>query len=198
MRIIDHMLSSTKVANYHVSSLPNVHCLVPSHPHPTHTLFNGKLLEPQGVKGEGEDAVVSMCGECFDDLKGSEEKPLKYALANNMWIGNIPWALSILTFPEQLLIAHLYPQVYVFKLFPKKIRGNRDAETLQKGMRGNISTYKLNMDSISSMVHGNMMPHPPAVLVSVISVTFVGLGKLSKHWLKSTFYVRHRVIFEAL
>ena len=54
------------------------------------------------------------------------------------------------------------------------------------------------MDGISSMVHGNMMPRPPAVLASVISVTFVGLGKLPKHWLKSTFHVRRRVVFEAL
>ena len=195
-RRVDHRL--TKVADYPVSSLPNAHRLVPLHPHPAHTLFDGKLLEPQGVKGDGEDALVSTCGECFDDLKGSEEKPPQYALANNMWIGNIPWVLSVLTFPEQLLIAHLYPRVYVFKLFPKKIGGTRDAANLQRGMRGNVSTYELNMDGISSMVHGNMMPRPPAVLASVISVTFVGLGKLPKRWLKSTFRVRRRVVFEAL
>ena len=86
-----------------------MHCLVPLCPHLAHNLFNGKLLEPQGVKGEGEGAIISMFGECFDDLKTSKDKPPKYALVNNMWIGNIPWVLSVLTFPEQLLIAHLYP-----------------------------------------------------------------------------------------
>ena len=28
------------------------------------------------------------------------------------------WALEVLTFPEQFLIALVYPQVYMFKLFP--------------------------------------------------------------------------------
>ena len=125
-----------------------MHHLVPLCPHPAHTLFDGKLLEPQGVKGEGEDAIVSTCGECFDNLKTSEDKPPKHALVNNMSIGNIPWVLSILTFPEQLLIAHLYPPVYVFKLFPKKIGGIRDAKNLQRGMQGNVSTYKLGSDTV--------------------------------------------------
>ena len=48
------------------------------------------------------------------------------------------------------------------------------------------------MDGISSMLHGNLMPRPPAVLASVISVTFIGLGDLPKHWLRTTFRVRRR------
>jgi hypothetical protein len=54
------------------------------------------------------------------------------------------------------------------------------------------------MDAISSMVHGNLMPHPPAVLASIISVTFIGLGELPKKWLYSTFRVRRHAVFEAL
>jgi hypothetical protein len=54
------------------------------------------------------------------------------------------------------------------------------------------------MDGISSMVQGNMLPRPPAVLASVISVTFIGLGNLPKQWLRTTFRVRRQFVFEAL
>ena len=97
---------------YPINSLPNVHRLVPNTPHPHHILFEGKLLDMKGVQGEGGDAIVMSCKECFDDLKGRVDSPPKYSLANNM-----------------------YPRVYVFKLYPKKISGVRDASMLQRGMR---------------------------------------------------------------
>jgi len=167
-------------------------------PHPQHTLFNGKLLEPKGVSGDGNHAVVMTCADCFNDLKKPTDQPPRYSLANNMWIGGIPWRLQTLTFPEQLLIALLYPRVYVFKLYPRKFHGIRDATSLQRGMRGNVSTYDMDMEGIAKMVEGNLMPRPPAVLASVISVTFVGLGDLPKKWLRTTFRVRRQVVFEAL
>ncbi|KAF8836903.1 hypothetical protein BDN67DRAFT_868948, partial [Paxillus ammoniavirescens] len=121
-----------------------------------------------------------------------------HSLANNLWIGQVPWQLQVLTFPEQLLIAHLYPRVYVFKLFPKKVGGVWDASGLQRAMCGNVSSYELNMNAIASMVSGKLMPCPPALLASLISVTFIGLGELPKSWIKSMLWVRRQVIFEAL
>lgn len=99
--------------------MPNSHRLQPKMPHGAHDLFDGKLLEPAGVTVGVDDPIVTVCGECMQDLKKSREAPPKFALANRMWIGKIPWELQVLTFPEQLLIALLYPRVYVFKLYPK-------------------------------------------------------------------------------
>ncbi|KAJ6625146.1 hypothetical protein B0H10DRAFT_1671846, partial [Mycena sp. CBHHK59/15] len=121
----------------------------------------------------------------------------QYALANNLWIGRTPWQLQILTFPEQLLIALLYPRVFVFKLHPR-CPGRKDPDTLQRGMRGTVSTYDLDSDGIASMLAGDLMPRPPAVLASVISVTYIGLGELPKNWLRSTFRVRRKVVSDAL
>jgi hypothetical protein len=115
-----------------------------------------------------------------------------------MWIGDIPWQLQCFTFPEQLLVALIYLCVYVFKLFPKKFERSRDASALQQGIWGNVSSYELNMDAISSMVHRNLMPCPSAVLASIISVTFIGLEELLQKWLHSTFWVRRDAVFEAL
>ena len=63
---------------------------------------------------------------------------------------------------------------------------------------GCVSSYELNMDAISSMVHRNLMPRPPVVLASIILVTFIGLGELPQKWLHLTFWVMRHAVFEAL
>ncbi|KAK6992015.1 hypothetical protein R3P38DRAFT_2571602 [Favolaschia claudopus] len=178
-----------------LEALPNSQCLVPRLAHPAHDLFDGKLLEPAGVVREGNVTKVRVCRECSECLIKSGDHPPKHALANNLWIGRAPWQLQILTFPEQLLIALLYPRFYVFKLHPR-CPGRKDPSTLQRGMRGTVSTYDLDSDGIASMLAGDLMPRPPAVLASVISVTYIGLGELPKNWLRSTFRVRRKAVFD--
>ena len=134
----------------------------------------------------------------MDELRKPGDKPPQYSLANRLWIGRILWQLQVLTFPEQLLIAHLYPRVFVFKLFPKRQGSVRQASGLQNAMRGNVSTYDMPMDGISTMIQGNLMPRRPAVLASLITVTFIGLGDLPKAWIHSTFRVRWKVVHDAL
>ena len=181
-----------------LSLIPNSHRLVPAVPHIAHELFEGKLLEPEGVTVEEEDPIVSVCGECMQELNKSRDVPPKLALANRMWVGKVPWELQVLTFPEQLLIAWLYPRVYVFKLFPKRQMATGGLSNLQRAMRGNVSTYQMNMDAIASMIEGKMMPRPPSILASLITITFVAAGKIPKSWLHTTFRVRRAVVMAAL
>lgn len=93
--------------------------LVPRSPHREHTLFEGALLEPRGVVTQDEGVVVQVCRECLQSLEASGDNPPAMSLANDMWIGPVPWELEVLTLPEQMLIALLYPRVYVFKLYPR-------------------------------------------------------------------------------
>ncbi|CAK5281219.1 unnamed protein product [Mycena citricolor] len=179
-----------------LDTLPNVHRLVPRVAHPAHTLYQGKLLEPKGVVVQADEIRVRVCSQCSASLLKAEDQPPKFSLANNLWIGPVPWHLQVLTFPEQLLIALLYPCVFVFKLHPRV--GGRDPTKLQRGMRGTVSTYELDSDGITSMLVGDLMPRPPAVLASVISVTYIGVGQLPKNWLCSTFRVRRNVVFNVL
>jgi hypothetical protein len=99
--------------------LPNSHWLRPKQSHPAHNLYDRMLLEPTAVKQVDGRSTVSVCCSCFEELKKTSDKPPRYSLANQLWIGHVPWQLQVLTFPEQLLIALLYPRVFVFKLFPK-------------------------------------------------------------------------------
>jgi len=132
------------------------------------------------------------------ELRRDVQTPPKLSLANNLWVGKIPWELQRLTLPEQLLIAHLYPRVYIFKLFPKTFAARSDGTTLQRGMRGNVSTFMLNVDDVAAMIKGDLMPRPPAILASIISVTFIGVGSYSPEALRTIFRVRRQAVLEAL
>ncbi|KAM6492122.1 hypothetical protein JOM56_005398, partial [Amanita muscaria] len=122
----------------------------------------------------------------------------RFSLANNLWIGRVPWQLQTLTFPEQMLIALLYPRVFVFKLYPKDLNYRPDGSTLQRGLRGNVSTYELDIEGATSMIQGRLMPRPVAILPSLISITFIGRGQLSRRSLGSIFRVRRHFVAEAL
>ena len=54
------------------------------------------------------------------------------------------------------------------------------------------------MDSVALMLEGDLMPRPPEILASIITITFIGVGDLPKRSLWNTFRVRRHVIAEAL
>ena len=184
------------VSSIRLEDIPSPSRLAPHKPHPDHTLFGEMLLAPEGTIRQEQGLVANICRECLVDLKKTSPLPPKFSLANNLWIGAVPPELSTLTFPEQLLIAHLYPRVYVFKLFPKS--GAGPADGLQRGMRGNVSTYELNVGAMTAMIEGQLMPRPPSVLSSLIAITYIGAGRIPKNWIHSTFRVRRYHISRAL
>lgn len=184
------------VSNINLEDVPSPSRLAPHQTHPDHTLFGGMLLAPEGVTRQEGKSIANICGECLGDLKKTSELPPKFSLANNLWVGAVPTELSTLTFPEQPLITHLYPRVYVFKLFPKL--GAGPAAGLQRGMRGNVSTYELNVDAMAAMVDGQLMPRPPAVLSSLIAIAYIGVGNIPEHWIHSTFRVHRHHVSRAL
>lgn len=158
-------------------------CLTPiDAQHPAQALYNGLLLEPKGVQASTADkpAKISICGDCAIALCHKNDTPPPLSLANNLWVGLIPWQLQVLTFSKQLLIALLYPHIFVFKLYPKGATFRPGSKTLQWGMQGTVSTFELDITGISTMTQGNMMPQPTSILPSVMSVTFIGKGQVPK------------------
>jgi hypothetical protein len=173
---------------------------MPSVQHPTHDLYFGLLLQPEGVvPGQfPESTTVTMCRRCWEELRNPIDQPPSLSLANNMWIGSVPWELSVLTFPEQLLVALVYPRVYVFKLFPKLAHYQPDPSCLQRALRGTVCSYELDVKGAADMVQGKLMPQKPSQLASIVAITFVGKGQLPKNWLRNTFRVRRQVVSDAL
>ncbi|KAH9960375.1 hypothetical protein BGW80DRAFT_1256196 [Lactifluus volemus] len=187
----------SQLKQYKLEDIPNINRLRPHLEHEAHTTYNGALLEPSGVFVRDNITVASICSGCFRELSKPGESPPRHSLANNLWVGPTPWELSRLTVPEQLLIALLYPRVFVYKLHNKTWR-QQDTTTLQRGMWGTVCTYELNTDSIASMVQGNLMPRPPAVLSSTIVITFIGREKLTLRRVHSLFQVRRHAVLAAL
>jgi hypothetical protein len=189
-----------KVTTTSLAVLPNFHRLVPHAPHDAHDLYFGCLLQPEGVQ-QGltqEQTQVTTCQTCRADLRNPSKDPPRLSLANNMWVGRVPWQLSSLTLPEQMLIALLFPRVYVFKLYPKILNHMPDQSSLQRAMRGTVSTYEMKTTGVADMVEGRLMPRPPAILASLISITFISKGQPTKNWLQNTFRVRRKAVARAL
>ena len=98
------------------------------------------------------------CWMCFDCVRALEQHMLpKFALANNLWIGNVPSELMGLMIPEQLLIARHYPRCYIFKLFPRDIDTHVLIDQLYSGMAGNANLFKLNTQEVVEMLNGRIV-----------------------------------------
>jgi hypothetical protein len=145
-----------------------------------------------------EEGTIS-CWMCIDCMRALERRVLpKLALANNLWIGDVPFELLNLTVPEQLLIARHYPRCYIFKLFPRDVDVHISVDQYHSGMAGNATLFELNTQEVVEMVEGQRMPSSVQILASVIAITFVGSKKLPIDWLKKTFRVRRQVVWDAL
>ena len=128
-------------------SIPNVNRLAPVTPHPAHDLYRGSLMAPQGVVVDPStgNMRVHICSGCLEDLKSNKAGPPKHSLANGLWIGAVPEEISCLSFVEQLLLSHYYHRCYVFKLYPTMGGAGMDPSTLQRAMKGNVTTYEQDM-----------------------------------------------------
>ncbi|TFK61794.1 hypothetical protein BDN72DRAFT_777848 [Pluteus cervinus] len=81
----------------------------------------------------------------------------------------------------------LHPRVFVFKLFPRSGGAGFDDSCLQRGLRGTVSTYALDVEGVATMLSGNLMPRPPSILASVLSITFATRRSPPQQWLRNTF-----------
>lgn len=179
-----------------LTTVPHREMLKPRHPHPSHKLTSeGLLLELRHTEVENDRTFGYLCSDCNKSL--SDGHLPRYALSNQMWIGDVPAELEGLTISEQILIALNMPRCYVYKLQPKGKKIN-DPSRLQRGFKGNVTTFPLNSQDVAKMLRGELMPRRPEVLASVIAVSFVGVGTLPKDWLRRTFRVRRQWVYESL
>lgn len=115
-----------------------------------------------------------------------------------MWIGDVPFVLKVLILPEQLLIAKYYPMVYIVKLYPKDKRAHYWRSEMASGLKGNVSTYRLDSKEIQNMIEGPFIPPPATILSSIIGVTFVGPNNVPSSLMPEMLYVRRNRVKQAL
>ena len=179
---------------YHINCISIPHHLQPVTVHSCHNLINGMLLQPSGLTSNGSAKV---CIECLRAL--NLDRLPTFALANGMWVGEVPHELAFLTLPERLLIAKYFPSAYIIKLYPKK-KGARhwDKSQMYSGLKGNVSMYQLDQKQIVSMVDGAIMLHQSKVLVATIGITFISPKNLPDRGLPDLFKVRRNWVQKAL
>jgi hypothetical protein len=124
---------ANNVCKMWLQDIPNLQQLWPHDTHPVHDLFASVLLEHGGVEGMLHNFVIMICGTCFKEMFKSSLLPPRFSLANNMWVGSIPWELSQMTMLEQVLVALLYPCVFTYKLY-NKTWSSPDQSILQRAM----------------------------------------------------------------
>jgi hypothetical protein len=189
-----------------LSSIPDPTVLFPTTAHPVSDAetTDGMLLHHPGIHpipdartdpGDGLPRGGHICDTCWKHIQDRRKPPI--SLANDMWIGDPPTELADLSVAEQMLIARAHPRTLIFKMLPRS--GKRgSAATLQRGMRGHVTSYETDLDSIAHLVEGDIMPRPLAILPSLVAVCFIGRGKLPQHWLRQMFIVRRDHIRKAL
>jgi hypothetical protein len=111
-----------------------------------------------------------------------------------MWIGDVPFELAVLTLPERVLIARNFPAAHIVKLFPL----SKGAPSTNCALRGNVSTYRFDMDEIADMVQGNIMPNPSQILASTIGVTIIGPKNVRERTMPGFLWVRRHRVWAAL
>ena len=187
-----------RVKMMEIVNLPNAHRLQPKQQVDAYELVEGLLLEDAGVvhKTDGR-IVVNVCSSCERELKKNSPLPPPHSLANNLWVGKVPLELDCLTLPEQMLISRLFPRVFVFKLYNKSNR-QQNPSTLQRGMRGTVCTFENDIKGIADMIKGKLMPKPLSILPEIITITFIGKGKVPIDKLRKLFRVRRQVVYRAL
>ena len=178
-----------------LENIPNRHHLIPHKPHPAHELVNGLLLHPSALGAAKK--TMDLCNGCRNHLKKNLRPSL--SLSNGMWVGGIPRELQNLTLPERLLLSKYYPSAYIVKLFPKQKNASTwDRSQMHSGMKGNVSTYRLDPRQIAHLIDGTMFPPPAKILSATIGITFVGPKGIRESMMPAMFRVRRWRVREGL
>ncbi|KAJ4476097.1 hypothetical protein C8J55DRAFT_490347 [Lentinula edodes] len=176
--------------------IPHPELLRPSKPHSAHVLTSGMLLyrDPWSKK-----VPEFACTMCLQSLSGNPAKRPPLSLSNNLWTGDVPFELRILTLCERVLVSRFFSAAYIIKLYPKS-RGARGwpKEMLTSAVKGNVSSYFLNTKDIVGMIDPGSVPPRPGILAATIGVTFIGPQNIPLKFLPPYLRVRRKRVKDAL
>ena len=190
----------TEVDSVSLRFLRDTDRLSPALAHSEHILTDGMLLHRNRECYHTDAAGVScatICASCLASLRKLKTPSL--ALANGMWLGDVPLVLRALTLPERVLVARFFPAAYIVKLYPMR-KGARSwpSDGFHSGVRGNVSTYRLNTDDIAQMTDSQIMPPSSSILAATIGVTFVGPRNLPQKTMPGFLRVNRDRVHDAL
>jgi hypothetical protein len=141
-------------------------------------LIDGLMLEKVGVISVDTHAVsLNVCASCRSVLHKPDKVP-HLALCNKLFRGDLPAQFHDLTWIEEKICAIYCITAHVTRLF-------QSADPAQpKVFHGNTCAHDMNVVSTASV-----LPRTPADINGLLSVVFVGPGKLDPAVLSTIFHV---------
>lgn len=143
--------------------------------------YNGPILYNQGItRKDGED-YLNVCKACKSSL--SRGQMSRHALANGLWIGDVPAELKGLSFVEKLIIARYRHNICVVRV-----------DKGQRKMCANAVVFPQPVEKFYSI-----LPPPKEELDQCLAILFTGSVVPTKLDYKRTpLLVRHNIVMAAL
>lgn len=157
-------------------------------PFETHETLRGIMLDRAGFVqyAEHEDALWT-CRFCYRTL--TKKVLPRCALANRMFLGEVPDCLKDLTVVEEAMIARRRAKCWIIHLndvgagvhtTDRGASHGARLPTTQRGMKGHIIVYPSNPQNI-----GSVLPPSMEETVTPMCVVFVGSTRPSPEWLST-------------
>ena len=151
--------------------------------------LNGLLVEKRGVTLAGDNSTLNCCLSCYAPLfKRTHPRKPDLAIANDMFIGEIPEELKDLTIVEEAMIARRRAKCCILHLKEtideggysngSDSYGHCHADT-QRGIRGHFIIFPSYPERITLV-----LPRSVDDIVRYMCVVFVGSNRPTQEWLK--------------
>lgn len=149
-------------------------------------LLNGLMLEKHGIlECNKTEAKLNICSECYTSLKHNKIPHL--ALANNLYRGVLPDQFQDLTWVEEMVCSIYRNTAHITRLY-----GSSDPSQ-PTILYGNTCAHEMNVISTASI-----LPCTPTDINGMLSVVFLGAGKINAQSLQNMFRVRKKKIEDFL
>jgi hypothetical protein len=150
-------------------------------------LLDGLMLDKSGVfVDDSSDARLTICSVCRAALSKPDCMP-RFALANNLYRGELPFQFHDLTWVEEKICAIYCVTAHVTRLFQSS------DPSQPRVFHGNTCAHDMNVVSTASV-----LPRTPADVNGMLSIIFVGPGKFNPAKVATVFRVRKRMIWQFL
>ncbi|KAJ3559087.1 hypothetical protein NM688_g550 [Phlebia brevispora] len=142
------------------------------------------IMCKNAVEGEGINKTVTICYTCLNSLKKKKTIP-RLAMANGLWLGDVPAELNVLNFVEKLLVARYRHNVCT-------------AEIRKGGVRRRMKANAVVFAQPVAKFHA-VLPPPRNELDECLVILFTGATDLTKEDFQRTpFLVRRDIVWNAL
>ena len=111
----------------------------------------------------------------------------KFALANNLYRGQLPEQFSDLSWVEEMVCARFRYTAHITRLFQSS------DPALPNVLHGNTCAHEMNVVSTASV-----LPRAPADINNTLSVVFIGPGKFRRELLKDVYRIHKRKVWAFL